>query len=189
VIVNLIGKAITAPFSLLMGNDDTEMGAVTFAPGSAELDAAARDRLDSLADKLLERPTLKLEASGHADPARDGAELQRRAAQAAVASAAPSATSVSSTAAAPARAGARGAAPPASAPRSAVAAASGASAPAAPPLDAAALDLALRELADQRAEKVLVHLTARLPIERIALTRSRLGGEGEAAVSVQFNLH
>jgi hypothetical protein len=188
VIVNLVTKAITAPFALLMGSDDTEMGAVAFAPGSTELDPAARERLDSLTDKLLDRPTLKLEATGHADPVRDGAELQRRAARAAAAASAASATT---SAAAGARVAAASApvASPASAARGATAPASAASASVAPALDGAALDLALRRLADQRAEQVLLHLTARLPIERIALTRSRLGGDGDSALSVQFNLH
>ncbi|MEY2654740.1 MAG: hypothetical protein RLZZ524_1768, partial [Pseudomonadota bacterium] len=178
VVVNLVTKAITAPFALLMGSDDTEMGAVAFAPGSAELDAAARERLDSLIDKLLDRPTLKLDATGQADPVRDGAELQRRAAQAKAASAASAVGSAASSAS-------RAAGAAASAPMPPAAPASAASAPA---LDAAALDLALRVLADQRAERVLQHLVARLPIERIALTRSRLGGEGDAAQSVQFTL-
>ncbi|MBK6850704.1 MAG: DUF748 domain-containing protein [Burkholderiales bacterium] len=184
VIVNLVTKAITAPFALLMGSDDTEMGAVAFAPGSAQLDAAARERLDVLTDKLLDRPTLKLEATGHADPVRDGAELQRRAAQAAAAAAASAASGV----ARPAATGPRAAVPAASAARAETAPAGAASAPATPALDGIRLDHALRELADRRADQVLMHLTTRLPIERIELTRSRLGGDGDAAISVQFNL-
>jgi hypothetical protein len=70
VIVNLITKAVMAPFSLLSGGGD-ELGFVPFAPGSAELSEAARARLDTLAGKLDDRPALKLEATGRADPAVD----------------------------------------------------------------------------------------------------------------------
>lgn len=70
VIVNLITKAVMAPFSLLSGGGD-ELGFVPFAPGSAELSEAARTRLDTLAGKLDDRPALKLEATGRADPAVD----------------------------------------------------------------------------------------------------------------------
>ncbi len=70
VIVNLITKAVMAPFSLLSGGGD-ELGFVPFAPGSAELSEAARTRLDTLATKLDDRPALKLEATGRADPVVD----------------------------------------------------------------------------------------------------------------------
>jgi hypothetical protein len=158
VLVNLVGKALSAPFSLLMGDGDGEQGQVDFAPGSSELDDAGRRRLDALADKLLDRPALKLEATGQADPARDGAELQRRA------QAAPP--------------------PPASAATDAAlmppgAASSVAAAPVAPsPAD---LQAALRELADRRADHVLAYLGVRLPIERVGLVRSQVGDAAAAA--------
>ena len=75
VVVNLLTKAVMAPFSLLSGGGD-ELGFVPFAPGSAELSAAARTRLDTLAGKLTDRPALKLEATGRADPAVDVAGLR-----------------------------------------------------------------------------------------------------------------
>ncbi|MGC4059694.1 MAG: DUF748 domain-containing protein [Aquabacterium sp.] len=71
VIVNLITKAVTAPFSLLSGGGSDELGMVTFEPGSAALTPATRERLDTLAAKLQDRPALKLEATGRADPAVD----------------------------------------------------------------------------------------------------------------------
>jgi hypothetical protein len=198
-VLNLIGKALTAPFALLGGgSDDGEMGSVSFAPGSDELDARNRDSLDKLADKLLDRPGIKVEATGHADPIRDGVELERRAAQAAAAAAAQSASASGRAASAPpTKAVSSGAAATSAraAPSSpALAAATGASGPAAAPapgpaLQGAALAAALRALADQRAERVLVHLAARLPIERVSLTRSRVDVEGEAATGVQFSLH
>jgi hypothetical protein len=43
-----------------------------------------------------------------------------------------------------------------------------------PALEGAALQQALRELADQRAERVLAQLSARLPIERVGLVRSQI---------------
>jgi outer membrane protein OmpA-like peptidoglycan-associated protein len=75
-LLNLLEKAVTAPFALLMGGDSGETAQIDFAPGSAELSPAARERLDALAAKLTDRPGLKLEATGHADAQRDGAALQ-----------------------------------------------------------------------------------------------------------------
>jgi hypothetical protein len=72
VIVNLIGKALTSPFALLSGGGGgDELGFVPFPAGSATLDEAAAKRLDTLSAKLKDRPALKLEATGRADPALD----------------------------------------------------------------------------------------------------------------------
>jgi outer membrane protein OmpA-like peptidoglycan-associated protein len=126
---------------------------VDFAAGSAELDAAARDRLDGLATKLEDRPALKLEVTGHADPVADGAALAaaQAASQAAANKAAPQ----------PARAA------------SAVAAAPSASAAA---VQEANRRVALQTLADRRADQVMAYLSARLPPERILITRSVVDG-------------
>ena len=84
IIGNVIMKAVTAPFSLLMGafggGDDSN--AVNFAPGSAVLDGAAREALDKVAKALIERPALKLTVVGEAqlEAEREGwkqAQLQR----------------------------------------------------------------------------------------------------------------
>lgn len=75
-LLNLLERAITAPFALLMGGDGGETAQIDFAPGSAELTPAARERLDALAARLADRPGLKLEATGHADLQRDGAALR-----------------------------------------------------------------------------------------------------------------
>ncbi len=69
VLANLITKAVTAPFALLSGGGSDELGFVPFDAGVAELNDAARQRLDTLAKKLTDRPALKLEATGHADAA------------------------------------------------------------------------------------------------------------------------
>ncbi|MEY4751888.1 MAG: hypothetical protein RIQ60_4102 [Pseudomonadota bacterium] len=209
VFVNLVGKAITAPFALLMGDGDADHGQVDFAPGSSELDDTGRRRLDALADKLLDRPALKLEATGQADPARDAAELQRvqseaaaaaRLAAAAAAAQAGGAAQVATSASASASAhpGARRAAP--SAASAAAGLATPASGPAAAPqpqvdlpsaLSPTELQAALRELADRRAEHVLAYLAARLPIERVGLVRSQVGDgalQGEAALAARVGL-
>jgi hypothetical protein len=63
VFVNLIEKAVTAPFKLLgslFGGGD-EVNVVEFAPGSASLDAAALSRLASINKALDARPGLELD--------------------------------------------------------------------------------------------------------------------------------
>jgi Domain of Unknown Function (DUF748) len=74
VIVNLIVKAVTSPFSLLasaFGSAGQELGYVEFEPGSNALGDDAKQRLDALVKALNDRPALKLEATGRADPAVD----------------------------------------------------------------------------------------------------------------------
>lgn len=68
-IVNLIAKAITAPFSLLasvLGGRGEELSVVNFAPGSASLSPAARAGLDKVGKALLERPALNMTVVGSA---------------------------------------------------------------------------------------------------------------------------
>jgi hypothetical protein len=63
VFVNLIEKAVTAPFKLLgslFGGGD-EVNVVEFAPGSAVLDAGAQTRLSSVTKALDARPGLELD--------------------------------------------------------------------------------------------------------------------------------
>ncbi|MBU4422217.1 MAG: DUF748 domain-containing protein [Gammaproteobacteria bacterium] len=86
IIVNLIGKAITAPFSLLaraFGGGD-ELSSVAFAPGSATLTPEARQSLDKVAKALTERPALKITVTGTASLAREREALQRERLQALV---------------------------------------------------------------------------------------------------------
>ncbi|MEO8298356.1 MAG: DUF748 domain-containing protein [Burkholderiales bacterium] len=81
---NLLLRAVTSPFSLLagavqgLGGQQGELGHVPFEPGSAELSDAARARLDTLATQLADRPALKLEATGRADPVLDADGLRQR---------------------------------------------------------------------------------------------------------------
>ena len=83
-IVNLIGRAITAPFTLLAralgggaGGDD--MANVAFAPGSAQLQPKAREQLDKVAKALIDRPQLKLTVVGTSSLAaeREGYKRER----------------------------------------------------------------------------------------------------------------
>lgn len=68
-VVNLIVKAISAPFTLLasvLGGGGEELSMVNFAPGSASLSPEARAGLDKVAKALLERPALTLTVVGSA---------------------------------------------------------------------------------------------------------------------------
>ncbi len=79
VIVNLIGRAVTAPFSLIgsvFGNGE-ELSYLDFAPGSAAIAPAGEEKLNALAKALADRPALKLEIAGRADPAADVTGLKR----------------------------------------------------------------------------------------------------------------
>jgi hypothetical protein len=80
VIGNLIVKAVTAPFSLLasaFGGGGEELSYVQFAPGSAALDADAKQRIETVAKALNDRPAIRLDISGRADPATDGPALRQ----------------------------------------------------------------------------------------------------------------
>ena len=81
-IVNILEKVATSPFSLLgalFGGGGEELGYQDFAAGSADLTAADRQKLDSLAKGLEARPALQLEISGSIDPDGDHEGLQRAA--------------------------------------------------------------------------------------------------------------
>ncbi|MCJ0762813.1 DUF748 domain-containing protein [Variovorax terrae] len=82
VIVNLIVKAITSPFSLLasaFGGGGDELSMVAFAPGSAMLSPDARQGLDKVANALTDRPSLKMTVVGTASlqAERDGYKHER----------------------------------------------------------------------------------------------------------------
>jgi uncharacterized protein involved in outer membrane biogenesis len=80
IFVNLITKAITAPFALLGslgGGGGEQLAYIEFAPGHAELSASAHDKLATLAKALNDRPGLKIDAAGRAIPDVDRAGLKR----------------------------------------------------------------------------------------------------------------
>jgi hypothetical protein len=73
VFVNLLEKAVTAPFKLLgslFGGGD-EVNVVEFAPGSAALDQAAQTRLGSISKALDARPGLELDVPNTYSTATD----------------------------------------------------------------------------------------------------------------------
>ncbi|MFN9807303.1 MAG: DUF748 domain-containing protein, partial [Betaproteobacteria bacterium] len=74
VIVNLISKAITAPFALLasaFGGGGEELSHVAFAGGSAALGPEQIAHLEKLARALNDRPALRLDIAGRADAGAD----------------------------------------------------------------------------------------------------------------------
>jgi hypothetical protein len=80
VLRNLIAKAATSPFALLgkaFGGKGEELSTVDFADGRDTLDEAATKKLDALAKALLDRPALRLEATGRFSGEKDMEGLRR----------------------------------------------------------------------------------------------------------------
>ncbi len=79
VLVNLITKAVTAPFALLgsLFGGGEQLSLLEFDPGRAVVPAAGESKLTTLAKALLDRPALKLEITGRFDPAGDSEGLRR----------------------------------------------------------------------------------------------------------------
>ncbi|WP_028630023.1 DUF748 domain-containing protein [Metapseudomonas resinovorans] len=72
---NLVLRAVQAPFNFvagLVGGSSEDLGQVPFPAGSSELDAEAQKSLDTLADALKKRPTLRLEVEGASAKTADG---------------------------------------------------------------------------------------------------------------------
>lgn len=78
ILVNLITKAVTAPFSLLssMTGGGEEMSFVEFDPGSAVLNDTGLKKIGALGKALYDRPNLKLEIEGYVDPVQDKEALK-----------------------------------------------------------------------------------------------------------------
>ena len=81
VIVNLITKAVTAPFALLSAafGSGEELSMLTFEPGSTVLATDSKKRVDTLGKALSDRPGLKVDIGGRADPNADREALRRAA--------------------------------------------------------------------------------------------------------------
>jgi len=79
--LNLITKAITAPFTLLASLVDSEadLQRVSFPAGSAVLTERGTAKLQQLRDAMAQRPALVLEINGRVQPAKDRDRLQRNA--------------------------------------------------------------------------------------------------------------
>lgn len=81
VIINLLVKAATAPFTLigsLFGGGDTDLSAIIFEPGSAELSPKALSTLDKLTKALTERPGLNIAVAGTVIEESDTAALKNQ---------------------------------------------------------------------------------------------------------------
>ncbi|HEX6137748.1 MAG TPA: DUF748 domain-containing protein [Casimicrobiaceae bacterium] len=81
IFVNLITKAVTAPFALLGaiagGAGGEQLAYIEFAPGRTELSEVAQQKLATLAKALTDRPGLRIDAAGRAIPDVDRDGLKR----------------------------------------------------------------------------------------------------------------
>lgn len=204
VVLNLVAKAVTSPFNLLagaFGSPDQELGYIEFDAGSTELDETARKKLDTLAKALADRPALKLEATGRADPAVDTEGLRRnwlqrllRAAKARATGESPVNLAIgpeerlrwleAAYKAAEIKKPRNLLGIPKTLPPAEMEALLLATAPAG--------DEALRSLANHRADRIKAYLTEKLAPERVLLTASKLDASGiedkGRTTRVQFNL-
>jgi hypothetical protein len=76
---NLLVKVVTSPFALLgsIFGGGEELSNVEFDFGLAAITPSAQQRLEALGNALLDRPALKLDIEGQADPASDPEGLKR----------------------------------------------------------------------------------------------------------------
>ncbi len=80
VIVNLVTKAVTAPFALignLIGGGGAELAYVEFEPGRAVLTTQAQEKLATLQNGMIERPGIRLDITPRVDPQADREGLRR----------------------------------------------------------------------------------------------------------------
>ena len=82
VIINLLVKALTAPFALLSGGGSDDLSVVEFQPGTAVLAASGSAAIDKVAKALTERPALKMTVTGAADPVSERDAFQHAAIEA-----------------------------------------------------------------------------------------------------------
>ncbi len=75
-IVNLLTKALTAPFALLAGGGSDELSFVEFRPGTARLADSAPSVIDKVAKALTDRPSLQMTVNGSADPQSEREAIQ-----------------------------------------------------------------------------------------------------------------
>ena len=79
--INILTKAITAPFTLLAGLVDSQedLQTITFASGSTQLDATSREKLTQLFTALEQRPQLSLILTGRLNLTADRERMQKNA--------------------------------------------------------------------------------------------------------------
>ncbi|HEB89062.1 MAG TPA: DUF748 domain-containing protein [Deltaproteobacteria bacterium] len=77
-VVNLVTRVVAAPFSIvggLVGAESEALASVFFAPASRTLSSEEAAELNALAGVLAERPSIRVEIRGAADPRADGPAL------------------------------------------------------------------------------------------------------------------
>ena len=79
ILVNLITKAVTSPFALLtsLTGGGEEMSFIEFEPGSAQITDTEHKKIDTLTKALYQRPNIKLDIEGYADPELDKEALKK----------------------------------------------------------------------------------------------------------------
>ena len=68
VILNLLTKALTAPFALLSGGGSEDLSVVEFRPGTTLVNTGGSAAIDKVAKALIDKPALKMTVTGAADP-------------------------------------------------------------------------------------------------------------------------
>ena len=83
-VINIITRAVTAPFALLgsafsggASGGGEELSYIEFDSGRASLNQIAQGKIETLAKAMNNRPALRLQLSGRADPATDPDGLKR----------------------------------------------------------------------------------------------------------------
>ncbi|MFM0470434.1 DUF748 domain-containing protein [Paraburkholderia strydomiana] len=80
-VLNLLQKAVTAPFSLIahaLGGSGEELGYVEFEPGSAQLSEDDNKKLDTIVKALGSKPSIRMDLIGRVDPKLDEPALRAR---------------------------------------------------------------------------------------------------------------
>jgi uncharacterized protein involved in outer membrane biogenesis len=79
ILVNILVKAATSPFSLLgkIFGGGADLSYVEFQQGSAAISDAVAKKLDAVVKALYDRPALKLEIEGYVDPEKDREGLRQ----------------------------------------------------------------------------------------------------------------
>ena len=77
VIVNLLTKALTAPFALLAGGGADDVSQVKFVPGTARIADGGQQVLAKVASALLDRPSLTMTVTGAADTVSERDDAKR----------------------------------------------------------------------------------------------------------------
>ena len=77
VVVNLLGKALTAPFALLSGGGADDLSQVQFAPGTARIADGGQEALSKVATALLDRTSLTMTVTGAADTVSERDDARR----------------------------------------------------------------------------------------------------------------